>query len=134
MAAKKRKKRRPQRVRSHTSYMPASPTSDQLVLSAYEITEEPLIENRTIQQLPVQVREQIERLSDKVHHAPKEVIPALEHLLATHPHIPLLYDYLHVVYLHVDDIEKATALALEAYRRHPTYLFARINYAEHLPL
>ena len=32
-------------------------------------------------------------------------------------------------YLHSGDQEKATALVREAYRRHPQYLFAKVNYA-----
>ena len=47
----------------------------------------------------------------------------------TYPHVPTFSNYLSIAYLAAGDQEKATALVREAYRRHPQYLFAKVNYA-----
>ncbi len=38
-------------------------------------------------------------------------------------------NYLSIAYLRVREVDKSKACVLEAYRRHPNYLFAKINYA-----
>jgi tetratricopeptide (TPR) repeat protein len=98
------------------------------VVSEYEITDEPL-ENRYLKHLPAQVRDTLGDLNDKAQRQPTEVIPDLERLVATYPQVPVLSNYLSVAYVQAGDIEKAEACVLDAYRRHPTYLFAKINYA-----
>jgi tetratricopeptide (TPR) repeat protein len=128
MAAKKRKKRRPQRVPSNTRHVPKKPTSDQLIQSEYEITAEPL-DSPYLKRLPAQVKDTLEDLYAKAQRQPKEAIPDLERLVATYPQVPLFSNYLSVAYSQVGDVEKSEACVLEAYRRHPTYLFARVNYA-----
>jgi hypothetical protein len=50
--------------------------------------------------------------------------------VATYPHLPLFANYLGSAYLHVGDVEKAETLLRETSRRHPHYLFAKINYAQ----
>ena len=128
MAAKKRKKQRPQRLRTHTPYVPTAPVVHPVVLSEYEITDEPL-ENRHIKQLPAQVQARIDDLYELAQHDSTQAIPELERLIATYPHVPTFYNYLSIAYLHSGDQEKATACVREAYRRHPQYLFAKVNYA-----
>jgi tetratricopeptide (TPR) repeat protein len=129
MAAKKRKKSRSQHRRPHTPHTPTAPVERHpLMLSEYEITDEAL-ENRHIKKLPAQVQARIDELYELAQHDPRRAIPELERLIATYPHVPTFYNYLSMAYLHSGDQEKATACVREAYRRHPQYLFAKVNYA-----
>jgi tetratricopeptide (TPR) repeat protein len=128
MAAKKRKKLRPQSKPSFASRHPQPSTADALVYAEYDITDEPL-ENRHIKRLPSQVQARIDDLYELAQHDPTQVIPELERLIVTYPHVPTFYNYLSIAYLHSGDQEQATTLVREAYRRHPQYLFAKVNYA-----
>ena len=128
MAAKKRKKPRPQSKPSSASRVPQRLTSDALVYTAYDITDEPL-DNRDITRLPAQVQARIDDLYELAQHDPLRAIPALERLVTTYPHIPTFANHLSMAYLAAGDQEQATALVREAYRRHPQYLFAKVNYA-----
>jgi tetratricopeptide (TPR) repeat protein len=128
MAAKKRKTRRQQPKPSVPSRIPASPTADVLVATTYDITDEPL-DNRDIKRLPSQVQERIDDLYELAQHDPRQAIPELERLVTTYPHIPTFANHLSIAYLAAGDQEQAIALVREAYRRHPQYLFAKVNYA-----
>jgi len=129
MAAKKRKKQRPQRVTTKTPHVPTAPVElHPVVLSEYEITEEPL-ENRHIKRLPSQVQARMDDLYELAQHDPTQAIPELERLVTTYPHVPTFANYLSIAYLAAGDQEKATACVRETYRRHPQYLFAKVNYA-----
>jgi tetratricopeptide (TPR) repeat protein len=108
--------------------VPQPPTSDTLVYTEYDITDEPL-DNRDIKRLPSQVQARIDELYELAQHDPTQAIPELERLIATYPHIPTLSNYLSVAYLYSGDLEKTDACVREAYRRHPQYLFAKVNYA-----
>jgi tetratricopeptide (TPR) repeat protein len=128
MAAKKRKKPRPQSKSSFASRVFQPSTADALVYAEYDITDEPL-ENRHIKRLPAQVQARIDDLYELAQHDPMQAIPELERLVTTYPHIPTFANHLSIAYLAAGDQEHATALVREAYRRHPQYLFARVNYA-----
>jgi tetratricopeptide (TPR) repeat protein len=128
MASKKRSTQRSQRKPSSTSRMPQPLTADALVYTEYDITDEPL-DNRVIKKLPSQVQERIDDLYELAQRDPRQVIPELERLIATYPHVPTFFNYLSIAYLAAGDQEQATALVREAYRRHPQYLFAKVNYA-----
>ena len=128
MAAKKRKTRRQQPKPSVPSRIPASPTADVLVATTYDITDEPL-DNRDIKRLPSQVQARIDDLYELAQHDPRQAIPELERLVTTYPHIPTFANHLSIAYLAAGDQEHAIALVREAYRRHPQYLFAKVNYA-----
>jgi tetratricopeptide (TPR) repeat protein len=128
MGAKKRPLRRQQHKPSSTSRMPQPPTADALVYTEYDITDEPL-DNRAIKRLPSQVQERIDDLYALAQHDPTQAIPELERLVTTYPHIPTFFNHLSIAYLAAGDQEKATACVREAYRRHPQYLFAKVNYA-----
>jgi tetratricopeptide (TPR) repeat protein len=128
MAAKKRKIRRPQRKPSTTSRVPQPLTSDALVYTEYDITDEPL-ENRAIKKLPSQVQARIDDLYELAQHDPRQAIPELERLVTTYPQIPTFFNHLSIAYLAAGDQEQATASVREAYHRHPQYLFAKVNYA-----
>jgi tetratricopeptide (TPR) repeat protein len=128
MAGKKRPTRRQQHKPSSTSRVPQPPTSDALVYTEYDITDEPL-DNRDIKRLPAQVQARIDDLYELAQHDPMQAIPELERLVTTYPHIPTFANHLSIAYLAAGDQEHATALVREAYRRHPQYLFAKVNYA-----
>ena len=78
MAAKKRKKRRPQRAPSKVRNVLKKPTSDQLVDADYEITAEPL-DNPYPKYLPAQVRDTLADLCDKAQRStnPERRLPTL---------------------------------------------------------
>jgi tetratricopeptide (TPR) repeat protein len=128
MAAKKRPTRRQPPKPSSASRMPQRLTTDALVYTEYDITDEPL-DNRDIKKLPAQVQARIDELYALAQHDPTQAIPELERLIATYPHIPTFYNYLSIAYLQSGDPEKTEACVQEAYRRHPQYLFAKVNYA-----
>lgn len=128
MASKKRPTRRQPSKSSYASRVPQSPPSHALVYTAYDITDEPL-DNRDIERLPAQVQERIDDLYELAQHHPTQAIPELERLVTTYPHIPTFANHLSIAYLAAGDQEQATALVREAYRRHPQYLFAKVNYA-----
>jgi len=128
MAAKKRPTRRQPPKSSSASRVPQPLTSDALVYTEYDITDEPL-DNRDIKKLPGQVQVRLDDLYELAQHGPRQAIPALERLVTTYPHIPTFFNHLSIASLAAGDQEQATALVREAYRRHPQYLFARVNYA-----
>ena len=128
MAAKKRKKLRPRSKPSFASRHPQPLTADALVYTEYGITDEPL-DNRDIKRLPAPVQARMDDLYELAQHDPRQAILALERLMTTYPHIPTFFNHLSIAYLAAGDQEHATALVREAYRRHPQYLFAKVNYA-----
>ena len=129
---KKRKKRRTQQEIRRTPakrQRPAPQEGVHLEVSQYEITSEPIID-REYRRLPSKVRDRIEELCDLVMRNPREAIPHLEELIERYPQVPRLYNYLAVAYAGIGDSEKAEAIVLESYERHPEYLFAKCNYAD----
>src|SRR5262249_9174068 len=113
---------------SFASRHPQPLTADALVYTEYDITDEPL-DNRDIQRLPSQVQARIDELYELAQHHPTQAIPELERLIATYPQVPTFYNYLSIAYRQSGDLEKTDACVREAYRRHPQYLFAKVNYA-----
>jgi len=126
MAAKKRHKQRQQLFPTYTPHVPTAPVVHPVVLSEYEITDEPL-ENRHIKKLPAQVQARIDDLYELAQHHPTQAITELERLVTTYPRVPTFSNYLSLAYLAAGDLEKTEACVREAYRRHPQYLFAKVN-------
>ena len=118
MAAKKRQIRRQHPKPSYASRVPQPPTSDALVYTEYEITDEPL-ENRALKKLPSQVQERIDDLYELAQHDPTQAIPELARLVTTYPHVPTFSNYLSIAYLAAGDLEKTEACVRNASRRHP---------------
>lgn len=79
---------------------------------------------------PDEVDRAIERLNGMLHHSPREAIAELEDLIERHPGVPTLRNYLTIAYSAAGDRERAYREIEEAVRRHPDYLFARLNHAE----
>src|SRR6266567_4547711 len=128
MAGKKRPPRRPPHKPSFASRHPQPSTADALVYTEYDITDEPL-DHRDIKRLPAQVQARMDDLYELAQYDPMQAIPALERLMTTYLHIPTFANHLSLAYLAAGDQEQATAWVREAYRRHPQYLFAKVNYA-----
>ena len=120
--AKKRKTK-------HSTHTPASESGDVLYLTEYEITSEP-IEDRAYRRLSPSVKEQIETLHYEAQARPHQAIPKLHELNEKYPQIPVLYNFLVAAYFRIGEKEKAEAILKDALRRHPDYLFTRLNYAE----
>src|SRR5713226_7420050 len=114
MAAKKRKKQRPQRGPTKTPHVPTAPVAlHPVVLSEYEITDEAL-ENRHIKRLPSQVQARVDELYELAQHDPTQAIPELERLVTTYSHIPTFANHLSIAYLAAGDQKKATTCVREA--------------------
>ncbi|MCF6158790.1 MAG: hypothetical protein E3K32_09505 [wastewater metagenome] len=95
----------------------------------YEITRKGLPDPQIVS-LPAKVQQEIENVHFMVHENPWKAIRKLKKLIETYPDIPRLYNYLIAAYSVIGKLEKAEALVLESYKKHPDYLFAKLNYAE----
>jgi len=95
----------------------------------YRITSEP-IRDRVYDQLPSAVQDEIQRLHALSQKKPRAAIPELIIAIEQYPQLPLLFNYLSVAYSGIGEYKKAEAVVLENSRRHPDYLFARLNHAE----
>ncbi len=102
---------------------------DTVFLLEYEITYEP-IEDAEQNRLPADVQEQIQELHSLIRTKPREAIPELVGLIERYPNIKIFYNFLAVAYSGIGQQEKSKEVILENLRRHPDYLFARLNYAE----
>ena len=105
-------------------------TSPQLITTYlnYQITYNPL-PHKSIQQLPTQVREQMEELYNLIQKQPQQTIQPLLDLIAKYPQVPVFYNYLNVAYEMTKQPEQAYTILKLVYQQHPDYLFARTNYA-----
>ena len=100
-----------------------------LILLEYEITYD-AIEHRSLKKLPKNIRNNIADLHDKAHYRPKEIIPELKKLAEKYFNVPILMNYLSAAYSRIGDFKNAEKVVLKNYKRHPNYLFAKINYAQ----
>jgi tetratricopeptide (TPR) repeat protein len=119
----------PKRKKSSSAKTHAPEIPSAITVTEYEITSEAIID-RAYKRLPENVKDSLEQLYTLAETRPRQAIPELETLLHTYPHIPKIYNYLSVAYSAAGEQEKAKHLVEENYRRHPEYLFARLNYAE----
>src|SRR5262245_26428207 len=125
MSKRKRKKqKRFPAVRPKRSGLPEG-----LAVTSYQITCEPLHKS-PYNVLPPEIEEQSEQLYHLVHSDPRQAIEKLERLIEQYPDVAKLYNFLGVAYQAIGDSERAKQVAEENYRRHPDYLFAKLNWAE----
>ena len=80
--------------------------------------------------LPPELEPQHFELLTLLREDPAAAVRRLEPLLAAHPDVAKLYNYLGSAYNLTGDTDKARALAEENYRRHPDYLFAKLDHAQ----
>lgn len=97
----------------------------------YKITDKPL-DGDDVRELPEEAQDKLNQFYEEVHINPIACIKDLEVLVDRYPHIPQFSNYLYASYLQTGQIIKANKIVKENYKKHPTYLFALLNYAEHL--
>ena len=124
----KRRKAKRTAVDQHGA-TPGENQSNELYVSKYEITTEP-IHDRSYIALPEAAKAAVQRLHGLAKTNPRAAIPELLAAIAQYPQVPVLYNYLALAYAAVGDIERSETVILEDFRLHPDYLFARTNYAE----
>jgi len=115
--------------RSRTKRSQPAPQQPGMHYLEYQVTSEPL-EDSAYQQLPRDVKAEIDNLYHMVHTDPKRAIPEIQRWLEQYPHIATLYNYLSVAYSKLGDLERVNQIVKENYERNPDYLFAKLNYAE----
>ena len=97
----------------------------------YIITDGALVTD-DMRALPDEVHEQINELCERVRVTPRNTIKELLTLIKRYPHMPQLYNYLYTAYLSTGRVFKAKRVMYENLERNPSYLFAKLNYAEYL--
>lgn len=102
---------------------------NKLKIVEYEITTEAL-HDPEYENLPANIRQEIENIFYMVYENPGKAIRKVKKLIVTYPDIPQLYNYFIIAYSNIGEQKKAEALILENYKKHPGYLFAKLNYAE----
>ena len=106
-----------------------SPAADRVVrLISYQITSEPM-EDIGPNALPPEVESQAERLYHLTNSQPAQAIPELQSWIERYPDAAKLSNFLCAAYQAIGDEANAERIARENYRRHPDYLFAKLNYA-----
>lgn len=99
-----------------------------LALSSFVLTNEPM-RPRNLRTLPRDVRNEIENLFATVSEDPRAAIPRLLKLIKKYPHVPVLYNFLSAACERAGDSKRAMEVNVLCYRKHPDYLFSRVNYA-----
>jgi len=100
-----------------------------LVALEYDITYNP-IEDKNVKKLPADIRDNLKELYYSVLKQPEESIPRLKELIKKYPDVPVFQNYLSAAYWSLGDTKKADEVVIEGYKRHPDYLFAKVNYAQ----
>jgi hypothetical protein len=103
-----------------------------LNLVSIEITHEPM-PDPAMDALPPKQRDEILSMVSRIHDGERDgMIPVLESLIARHPHIPVLHNYLSVVLIAAGDRQRANRVIAETMARFPTYIFAFCNHVRTL--
>jgi len=97
-------------------------------LSQYEITHEE-ITPYGVKKLPDHIKNELDDLRERAYSGDQSVIKRLLKLHYKYRATPIFANYLSVLYERTGQREKSYALVKESYKRHPNYLFARVNYA-----
>lgn len=100
-----------------------------VLYSGYAITDDE-IKVDDISDWPREIEDQAPELYDLAQNNPRAAIERLETLKESYPHTAPIYNYLAIAYSRDGDSEKVKEIAVENYKKHPSYLFAKINYAE----
>jgi tetratricopeptide (TPR) repeat protein len=98
---------------------------DTLYESSYRITTKPLPSV-----LPPEIDEQSDDLYHLAQENPEAAIARLKTLITKYPDIPELYNWLSVAYNGIGDKEAYEKTVALNYAKNPSYLFAKIGYAE----
>ncbi|WP_428355837.1 hypothetical protein [Methyloprofundus sp.] len=92
----------------------------------YELTTAPILDQR-FRNLPQEIQDEFNSLSEIADVNGAEAIPRLEELIQSYP-LPLIYSCLAIAYGRVDP-EKQKQIIKENYQTNPKNIFARCNYA-----
>ena len=131
MSKKRDKNARKKKVKSRSPARTSVHHVDETMELDYIITDEPMDTNGS-RSLPDEVQDQIEDLYDRIQVSPHGTIKELRELIERYPHMPQLYNYLYAAYQSTGRIFKAKKIMLENLERNPSYLFAKLNYAEYI--
>ncbi len=101
---------------------------DTYLVCSYNITNEPIAKEGD--KLPKIILNQMEELNFQIYNEPHEVIPKLLFLKDKYPSVPILYNYLAKAYSSVRDFAAMEEVCIDNYANNPSYLFAKINYAQ----
>ena len=97
----------------------------------YKITQN-AVDDDDIRALPNEIQNKIEDLYERVQVSPQNTIKELLVLIKAYPHIPQLYNYLHIAYSYTGQKKKSYKIMQENYEKNPSYLFAKLNYSDYL--
>lgn len=114
--------------KSKSKSIAGHPTGELVRLVSYEITYEPLKDERN--PIPKPVEDRLQELYNLAHEHPRQAIEQLLELKEKYPKVPVLYNFLSAAYGRAGDKQAGNAVAEENYRNNPDYLFAKINYAQ----
>ncbi|MBF0140974.1 MAG: hypothetical protein HQL74_11925 [Magnetococcales bacterium] len=97
-------------------------------LMSFEITYDELNDqfNERLAHVPEDMEELYRRIEQDTH----EAIDHMKKLIAQHPDVPTLYNWLCIAYSRVGKHQEAKQVAQTCFQRHPDYLFGRLNFAE----
>ena len=101
-------------------------------LSEYDVTYEPLSAPNYEKYINEVGSSTIDELRDLCNKKPKQAIPIIKTLIAAHPKVPALYNFLAIAFEKSQMKEEALALVKETYEKFPDYLFGKINYCSFL--
>jgi len=97
----------------------------------YTITEE-AISDDAFDKLPNAIQDRINDLCGEVQVAPRVAIKELTALIRKFPDVNQLYNYLYNAYGYAGREAEALRVLKVHYQKSPSYLFAKINYADYL--
>jgi tetratricopeptide (TPR) repeat protein len=97
----------------------------------YKITQN-AVDDDDIRALPNEIQNKIEDLYERVQVSPQNTIKELLVLIKAYPHIPQLYNYLHIAYSYTGQNKKSYKIMKDNYEQNPSYLFAKLNYSDYL--
>lgn len=112
-----------------------TPINEERKLLSYEITDEPTVNNNGYRLLPESIQNELDNIhgqltSQKLSAKKKSaLVLRLEELEVLYPSVPVISNYLVIAYS-MTNSSKVNACIQDNYRKHPGYLFARIQYAE----
>jgi hypothetical protein len=98
------------------------------------ITDEPQ-EEENFAKLPENIKDDINKIGYDIKHADKDTkekhLKNLLKLQKTYPNVPVIYNYLTVIYAYLGDKEKQYKAIMETKDKFPDYLFGKISLADY---
>ena len=114
------------KTRSNTRVKANISSYKQSTEESYELTTAPILDQR-FRNLPQEVQDEFNKLSEIAETNGTEAIPRLLELIQQYP-LPLIYSCLAIAYGRVDPAKQQQIIA-ENYQKNPKNLFSRCNYA-----